>query len=202
MDRGKERVIAGDIAGAVQYFSAQSSDAYRNEYLSIGASDLGPLMSQIPAIAPVFIDRNEAQYRFDQVVQGTTISFPIHFIRENGTWKILEYRREQHVRSTVRRAAIGGAVLAAFTATIPVFLDIFQTNLRKAPCGFISFRFACGASLPGAALAEILGMTSRASIWAWWILNVFAGVTIGSLVGAEAGYATTKLRTLKQINDR
>jgi hypothetical protein len=39
-------------------------------------------MSQIPAITPVVIGNDTAQYRFDQLIQGVTITFPIEFIKE------------------------------------------------------------------------------------------------------------------------
>ena len=35
--------------------------------------------------------RLHAQYVFDQMIQGFTISFPIKFVKENGVWKIVEY---------------------------------------------------------------------------------------------------------------
>ena len=50
-----------------------------------------PVISQIGTITPVFIGSIDAQYRFDQVIQGITITFPIDFVLENGTWKILEF---------------------------------------------------------------------------------------------------------------
>jgi hypothetical protein len=87
----KGRLLAGDIEGAIPYFSEFSADKYRKVFLSIGTTELVPMMSQIPAISPIFIRNANAQYIFDQVVQGFTISFPIEFIKENGTWKILQY---------------------------------------------------------------------------------------------------------------
>jgi hypothetical protein len=87
----KQRLLAGDIQGAIQYFSSISADSYRQEFLSIGPTDLISLVSQIPAVVPVFIEDEAAQYRFDRVIQGITLTFPIDFIKENGTWRILEY---------------------------------------------------------------------------------------------------------------
>jgi hypothetical protein len=45
----------------------------------------------IPAISPVAIEANSAQYRFDRIIQGHTITFPIEFVKEDGLWKILEF---------------------------------------------------------------------------------------------------------------
>ena len=28
---------------------------------------------------------------YDKVIEGITITFPVEFVKENGTWKILEY---------------------------------------------------------------------------------------------------------------
>jgi hypothetical protein len=46
---------------------------------------------EIPAISPAFIEGDNAQYYFQQPIDGVTITFPIEFVRENGIWKILEY---------------------------------------------------------------------------------------------------------------
>jgi hypothetical protein len=48
----------------------------------LGTDDLVQIMSQIPAITPVVIGNDTAQYRFDQLIQGVTITFPIEFIKE------------------------------------------------------------------------------------------------------------------------
>jgi hypothetical protein len=34
---------------------------------------------------------DEAEYYFQQVIDGQTITFPVEFVRENGVWKILEF---------------------------------------------------------------------------------------------------------------
>jgi len=87
-----QRLLAGDIPGAIPYFSSVSADKYREAFLSIGTTDLTSVISQIGAITPVFIGGSDAQYRFDQDIQeGITITFPISFVLENGTWKILEF---------------------------------------------------------------------------------------------------------------
>lgn len=87
----KGRVNADDINGAIGHFSILSAEEYRQTFTSIGLADLKPLISQIPAITPVVIYADTAQYRFERVVQGFTITFPIEFVKENGVWKIDSY---------------------------------------------------------------------------------------------------------------
>jgi hypothetical protein len=87
----KQHLIAGDIAGAVLYFSSATASKYRGVFLSIGTTDLAPIISGIPNITPVFIGPDAAEYRFDQIIQGYTITFPVEFKKENNTWKIVDY---------------------------------------------------------------------------------------------------------------
>jgi hypothetical protein len=42
-------------------------------------------------IKPVFIEGDHAQYYFESVVQGQTLTFPVEFDKEFGQWKIMEY---------------------------------------------------------------------------------------------------------------
>ena len=42
-------------------------------------------------VLPVFIENGRAQYYFQQLIDGVTITFPIDFVKENGVWKIMEY---------------------------------------------------------------------------------------------------------------
>ncbi|HEY6182197.1 MAG TPA: chitobiase/beta-hexosaminidase C-terminal domain-containing protein [Terriglobales bacterium] len=87
----KQRLLAGDVQGALPYFSSISADNYRTAFNSIGTTDLSSMIGQIGAITPVFIQNDTAQYRFDQVIDAITITFPITFVMENGTWKIQEF---------------------------------------------------------------------------------------------------------------
>jgi hypothetical protein len=64
---------------------------YREAFYAIGTTDLAPMISGIPAISAVFNEGDTAQYYFDQVVDGETITFPINFVKENGVWKISSY---------------------------------------------------------------------------------------------------------------
>jgi DNA-binding beta-propeller fold protein YncE len=87
----KQRLLAGDIAGALPYFAAAAAEDYRQLYMAFSASELTSMISQIPAISPVFIEGDTAQYYVQQPIDGVTITFPINFVKEKGTWKILEY---------------------------------------------------------------------------------------------------------------
>jgi len=60
-------------------------------YLAIGTNELAQTMSEIPPLSPVSIERDKAEYYFEQKVDGVLITFPVHFVKENGKWKIMEY---------------------------------------------------------------------------------------------------------------
>ncbi len=87
----KARLLAGEIPEAIPYYSTSSAEKYRQAYLSIGTTDLIPMIQAIPPISAVAIWSESAQYRFDKSIQAQTITFPIEFMKENGIWRILEY---------------------------------------------------------------------------------------------------------------
>ena len=82
---------SGDIDGAIAYFSATTADSYRESFLGSGSTEAASDAAQIPAIVPVFIEAQAAQYSFDMIIGGITVTFPISFVKENGTWKVLDY---------------------------------------------------------------------------------------------------------------
>ena len=86
-----QRVSAGELEGALSYFSIDSVDTNRKFFYNIRGSQLIPAMTQIGTILPISIENGEAQYFFQQQVGGINIAFPIRFRWENGTWKILEF---------------------------------------------------------------------------------------------------------------
>jgi hypothetical protein len=90
-DQMKDSLRNGNIEGAISCFASVSKDKYRQTFLAIELKDLIQDMSQIPPITPITIESDRAQYRFDQNIQGHTITFPIEFVKENGKWKIMEY---------------------------------------------------------------------------------------------------------------
>ena len=65
----KQRLLAGDVAGAMPYFAANAAEDYRQLYLTFSASELNSMISQIPAISPIFIEGDEAQYYFQQPIE-------------------------------------------------------------------------------------------------------------------------------------
>ena len=87
----KARLAAGDIPGALSYFSIASKDQYRETFLSLSKAELISDAKNIGTIKPVSIESDKAQYYFENVVDGHKITFPIEFAKENGQWKILEY---------------------------------------------------------------------------------------------------------------
>jgi hypothetical protein len=87
----KAHLLKGDLDGALSYFASSEVDKYREAYLAMGTNEMVKIASGIPPISPISIDRDEAEYYFQQPVDGVVITFPIHFARENGKWKFMEY---------------------------------------------------------------------------------------------------------------
>jgi DNA-binding beta-propeller fold protein YncE len=88
----KAQLVAGNVSAAIPFFCISSRDRYREAFSSIGTTELASLISSIPTpLIPIFIDGDIAQYRFEQVIEGRTLSFPVDFVKENGTWKIVEF---------------------------------------------------------------------------------------------------------------
>jgi hypothetical protein len=84
-------VAAGDISGAISCFSVASSDNYRQAFLSVGTANTISAVNQVGTLTPVYILDDKAEYYFQQVIAGQTITFPVEFDKENGVWKILEF---------------------------------------------------------------------------------------------------------------
>jgi hypothetical protein len=89
--RMKQSLVNGDIPGALSCFASSEVEKYQQAYLALGVNELAKTFSQLPVISPVSVERGEAEYYFQQPVNGIMITFPIHFVREQGKWKILEY---------------------------------------------------------------------------------------------------------------
>jgi len=85
------RIAAGDISGALSYFSVAAVDDYQQAFLSAGTASTISAISQIGTLTPVYILDDKAEYYFQQVIAGQTITFPVEFDKENGVWKILEF---------------------------------------------------------------------------------------------------------------
>lgn len=82
---------AGDVQGAISDFSIESKEKYQEAYQQLSRDDLTATVKGMENIKPVTIESDEAQYYFDSVVQGKTLTFPIEFDKEFGQWKIVEF---------------------------------------------------------------------------------------------------------------
>ncbi len=87
----KEAMMKGDVEKMAACFTSHAAPQYRQTFLTADPSEMRKIAEGFPPIQPVIILRHEAQYRFDQVIQGTTITFPVQFYRESGGWKIDQY---------------------------------------------------------------------------------------------------------------
>jgi hypothetical protein len=85
------RLKAGDVVGALSDFSIASRDKYRDAFLAMSKDELLTTVKDMKGIKPVFIEGDHAQYYFESVVQGQTLTFPVEFDKEFGQWKIMEY---------------------------------------------------------------------------------------------------------------
>jgi hypothetical protein len=85
------RLKAGDVLGAMSDFSIASKDKYQEAYQSLSKDDLLSTIKDMENIKPATIESDHAQYYFESVVDGHTLTFPIEFDREFGQWKIMEY---------------------------------------------------------------------------------------------------------------
>jgi DNA-binding beta-propeller fold protein YncE len=84
-------IAAGDISGAAPYFSVASSDDYQTAFLSVGTANTISAINKIGALTPDYIGNDNAEFYFQQLIDGQTITFPVKFDKENGVWKILEF---------------------------------------------------------------------------------------------------------------
>jgi hypothetical protein len=84
-------VTAGDIPGALSYFSVAAVDNYQQAFFSVGTANTISAINQIGALTPVFIMDNTAEYYFTNTIDGQIITFPVEFDKENGVWKIFEF---------------------------------------------------------------------------------------------------------------
>jgi hypothetical protein len=87
----KAHLVSGDFSGALPYFSGLSSAKYQQAFLSIGTAGTVSAINQIGNLTPVFVQNYNAEYFFQQIINGQTITFPVDFVNEDGVWKILEF---------------------------------------------------------------------------------------------------------------
>ena len=55
----------------------------------MGKDEIATTMNK--TIKKAAIEENTAQYYFEDVIAGQTITFPVQFVKEDGVWKILEF---------------------------------------------------------------------------------------------------------------
>ena len=85
------RLKAGDTEGAISHFSITSKDKYRDAFLALPKDELRSMVKDMENIKPVTIESDHAQYHFESMVDGKTLTFPVAFNKEFGQWKIVEY---------------------------------------------------------------------------------------------------------------
>ena len=85
------RLKAGDINGALSHFSLMSRDKYWPALIALDKAELQSMANDMEKLKPITIEGDHAQYYFDSVINGTTITFPVEFTKEFGHWRIMEY---------------------------------------------------------------------------------------------------------------
>ena len=85
------RLRAGDVQGAMSDFSITSKDKYLQAYQTLSKDELLSTIKDMENIKPATIESDHAQYYFESVVEGKTLTFPVEFDKEFGQWKIMEY---------------------------------------------------------------------------------------------------------------
>ena len=85
------RLKADDVQGAISDFSMESKDKYQEAYQSLSKDELLSTIKDMENIKPASIESDHAQYYFESIVEGHTLTFPVEFDREFGKWKIMEY---------------------------------------------------------------------------------------------------------------
>jgi len=85
------RLKAGDVNGAVSSFSLESKDKYRDAFQASSKNELRSDAKGMENIKPATIESDHAQYYFENIVDGKTITFPVEFDKEFGQWKIVEF---------------------------------------------------------------------------------------------------------------
>jgi len=84
-------ILNRDTPGAVANFSQFTTEDYRQAFLSVGADALISDLSAVGTLVPVYIRNDNAEYYFEQSVDGFLLLFPVEFVKETGFWKIREF---------------------------------------------------------------------------------------------------------------
>jgi hypothetical protein len=81
----------GNLAEAAAQFSSGARDDYLRAFHTIGLTKLTADINAMGTLTPVYIEGDQAQYYFEQTIEGQLLLFPVDFVKENGVWKILEF---------------------------------------------------------------------------------------------------------------
>jgi hypothetical protein len=87
----KACLTTNNIQGAVSCFSVASKEEQQQAFSSLSKAELASFVKGLGPIKKVSIEGDKAQYYFENVIDGKTITFPIEFDKENGEWKIMEF---------------------------------------------------------------------------------------------------------------
>lgn len=68
-----------------------TAQGYQQAFLCVGAAQAVSQIYDIGTLTPVYIQADEAEYYFEQPINGQILLFPVEFVKENGVWKILEF---------------------------------------------------------------------------------------------------------------
>jgi hypothetical protein len=85
----KTSLLNGDLSDAAKHFSQTTAEQYLQAFTAMGSTLISSTMNK--TLSAATIDGDTAQYYFDDVIGGQTITFPVEFVKENGVWKILEF---------------------------------------------------------------------------------------------------------------
>jgi hypothetical protein len=87
----KSCLTTNNIRGAVSCFSVASQEDYQQAFSSMSKADLISYVKGLGPIKKASMEGDKAQYYFENVIGGKTITFPVEFDKENGVWKIMEF---------------------------------------------------------------------------------------------------------------
>jgi hypothetical protein len=85
----KAKLLSGKIDEAARHFSLSTSEDYRKTFAAMESKEIAATMNK--TIKKAVIKEHTAQYYFEDKIGGTTFTFPVEFVKENGVWKILEF---------------------------------------------------------------------------------------------------------------
>jgi DNA-binding beta-propeller fold protein YncE len=86
------RLKAGDTDGALAHFSLRKiDDDFRDPFLEFSKAELRSMAKAMEKIKPITIQTDFAEYGYEEVIDGNTVTSTIKFQKEFGRWKVLEF---------------------------------------------------------------------------------------------------------------